>query len=530
MKLSAGRFENDDTDAALLEQFRNVSNIGIRYSTERFGVERIEVTVSGFNKYDAYQRYRDHHGQRLAIYSPMLSRPISGNITGVEWLGGNEIMYIAKGPHERFKDNPDTTDYTAAQTVTQAITNILSNYVSIDDGSTDNITNNTTPLNGWQPNLPQGGYPIDEIPELLDKSDSSNRVYDFIMVDQSMSGTSLRQFTPHYTYRQDDAGADWVVSRKDLRNAPQLIRSIDGFATTARVWHGLISGTATSGSDTTIGDTTKNFIIAGVNPGDPATNITNGGKGRVTSVAANTLTIEGTPYARGKATGGSTTTLIDTETNFVTDFGTAVNDVLYNDVDDSRGIITSITTTTNTNDTLNIAAAMSGGKSNDTDERYRIVRPFAAGHAYSIRTKAQTKYQEASTATTPFWARTISKFEQGMGETQAVQYANILADTEARQTQSIVIGNKYVKDRNGALWHPLEMIARGGGYLQISDLFPYAALSSISRDRLTTFKITSMNWDNVSYTMSAGLDTSDNSLDANLRRANIINSELVKRL
>lgn len=518
----AGRFENDDDNAALLEQFKGVSNIGVRYSNERFGVERIEITMAARGPYDAYQRYRDHQGQRLAIYSTMLSRPISGWITGVEWLGGNQMKYIAKGPHERFKDIPDTTDYTAAQTVTDAITNILGDFVLIDDGTTDNIVTNSTALNGWQPNLPQGGYPLDEIPELLAMSDSSNRVYDFIMVDQPMNGTSLRKFTPYYTYRETDAAPTWIVRRKDLRGAPNLIRAIDGFATTARVWYGLVQGTATSGSDTILADTNKNFIVAGVAPDDQINNITRGGRGKVTNVTSTSLTIECPSYYRGTATGGSTTTLVDTEIDFTTI--ASVNDVVYNDKDDSRGVVTAVAT-----NTLTIGGAMSGSKSNDAGESYRLVTPFATSDAYSIKTKAQTKYREASTSTTPFWARTRSVFESAMDGDQALQYATILADTEARQTQSVVIGSRFVRDANGALWHPLEMVARGGGYLQIADLFPYAALSSTSSDRLTTFKITSMNWDNTSYTMSVGLDSPDNSLDSNLRRANILNSEMIKR-
>lgn len=526
--LFVGRFENDDDNASLLEQFRDPAQIGVRHSNERYGVERIEVTMRGFGAYDAFQRYRDHHGQRLAIYSPRMTRPISGWITAVEWLGGNLIKYVAKGPVERLRDKPDTTAYTAAQTVTQALTNILSNYITIDDGATTHIATNSTLLQGWQPNLPEGGYPVDEISELLAKSDSSSRIYDFLLMDQPMRGTALRKFTASFAYREDNAGPDWIVSRNDLRAAPELTRSIDAFTTTARVWYGLIQGTATGGSDTTLTDTTKNFIIGGVQPGDRVTNITVGGSAKVTAVVANTLTLEGTAYLRGKATGGSTATLIDTEVNFITE-GVVVGDVVYNDVDDSRGVVASISTTTSTNDTLNISGVMSGGKQNDAGERYRVVRAFIAGHAYSIRTSAQTKYQEATTATTPYWQRIISEFESSMNATQAAQIAAILANTTPQQTQSISIGSKYIMDKNGALWPLPEVIARGGGYIQIPDLFPRSALRATSRDQLTTFKISAMNYDNTRNVLSCSLDTPDNRLDSRLRRANIISSEMVMR-
>lgn len=59
---------------------------------------------------------------------------------------------------------------------------------------------------------------------------------------------------------------------------------------------------------------------------------------------------------RFKATGGSTTTIIDTTRNFVT-LGYAVNDTVTNLETGIEYTITSITTTTNANDTLNFTAS-----------------------------------------------------------------------------------------------------------------------------------------------------------------------------
>ena len=59
---------------------------------------------------------------------------------------------------------------------------------------------------------------------------------------------------------------------------------------------------------------------------------------------------------RFKATGGSTTTIIDTTKDFVT-LGYAANDKVTNLKTGISYTITSITTTTNTNDTLNFTAS-----------------------------------------------------------------------------------------------------------------------------------------------------------------------------
>ena len=58
----------------------------------------------------------------------------------------------------------------------------------------------------------------------------------------------------------------------------------------------------------------------------------------------------------GTATSGTTTTMVDTAKDFV-DLGVEVGDILYNTSDVEQMVITSITTTTNPNDTLNFGAA-----------------------------------------------------------------------------------------------------------------------------------------------------------------------------
>lgn len=62
----------------------------------------------------------------------------------------------------------------------------------------------------------------------------------------------------------------------------------------------------------------------------------------------------------GEATGGSTTTLIDTTVNFTTDLGittSAGSNKVYNVTNKEEYTVTSITTTTNTNDTINFSTA-----------------------------------------------------------------------------------------------------------------------------------------------------------------------------
>ena len=66
------------------------------------------------------------------------------------------------------------------------------------------------------------------------------------------------------------------------------------------------------------------------------------------------------------ASNDKATSVVDTGTNFTTE-GVQVGATIRNLTDGSRGVVTSISTTTGTNDTLNFSGGLSGGTGNDFD-------------------------------------------------------------------------------------------------------------------------------------------------------------------
>lgn len=81
----------------------------------------------------------------------------------------------------------------------------------------------------------------------------------------------------------------------------------------------------------------------------------------------------GTIQSSGTATGGSTTTLIDTGANFVGD-GVAVGDIILNDTDHAFGYVSNVAATI-----LTVDPAFSEGSSFSNTETYRVVTPANAG-------------------------------------------------------------------------------------------------------------------------------------------------------
>lgn len=528
-KLLAARFENDDTSAAIIEQFDSIEAAGVDWSIDDFGVTRIEITIKANGPYDAYDRYNNHYGQRLALYGRDLYRPISGHIFAVEWLPGDRVKYTAYGGNWDMERDYIVKRFASSDTITTTINYIIGKVPTINT-SAGNIETNTTTLDGWNPDFPQGSFPSEAITQLLAMSDSSSNIYDFRLRDEPLSGSNLRQFEAYYEMRDSSATADWIVRRSDLSRL-RLSRNIENFRNISTVWYGLVEGTATGAGSNTLTDTGATFVDDGVKPGDTITNLTKGGRTKVTTVSSNTsITHEGwRAKVRGTCTGGSTTTLIDSEADFIND-GVQIGDIVTNIVDnqpvatDGIGTVTAVAATT-----LTIGGAMSGGKSNDAGERYEVRGNLVATDDYSIATAAQSKFREYQIDKGNLWDREISIFERNMNETQAAQYAEALASVTPEQVQSFVVSSPYIQDGNGAKRPLWSVIADGGGYIQISDLYPAAAQFSDSLNATTTFFITGMSYDYKTNSLTVDVDNLSRRLDARLRRAQILRVPQIRR-
>lgn len=286
-RLLAGRWagslgsETKQADSA----FNNPESVGVRWSLENFGTQRIELLVRARNKYDAFDRYQNHLAQRIGVYSHWCYRPITAFVTSVEYAGANRIQYIAKGPIARMMSEPDTNIYSSSTVIggaSGAIATILSNMPTrVDDTTTDNIATNADTMGGTQPRFPEGTYPANFIKEMLQKSDTSYNIYDFWLLDQPFTGTAIGKWTPYYQPRSTTAAIDWQVNRSDIADL-KLSRNIDETVTDANVYYSRITGTHTGANNASVlTDATKDFLAAGVTAGDSVTNITDESRGQI---------------------------------------------------------------------------------------------------------------------------------------------------------------------------------------------------------------------------------------------------------
>lgn len=293
-KIFAGRFDNNDSSATMLEQFNDVEKMGVRWSIETFGTDRIEVIIKARNRYDVYTRLTEHNGQRLALYHQKGWRPISGNIVKVEHLGANRILYVARGPLWRHNDQLVRTTFPTGQDTNERLENILTTYVPIVSSDYTEIDDTFKDAAEFQTEWPRGNYPAEIINAYRNMSDAGNNPWDYWCVDEGFNGTSLEQYKPYFKNRNNQA-VRWIVPLRDMQTTT-LASSIEELKSFVQVWYGSFEGSVTTANaaGTTLIDSVANFTGFGVEPGDRVTNITDGSRGKVKTVdSGNQITLVG---------------------------------------------------------------------------------------------------------------------------------------------------------------------------------------------------------------------------------------------
>lgn len=458
-KLLAGRFENNDTNANLLETFSVIAGAGVRWSVETFGTDRIEVTVRARDNYDAHDRLSNHLGQRLAIYSSWAYRPISGNIVKIEPIGSNLIKYIARGPRWRHDDQLVRDTFPTGEDTDERLKSILTTYVDVTSSDQSDIDATGKDAAEFQTQWPRGNYPSDIIDTYRQMSDASGNPWDYWCIDESFNGTSLRKYKPFFKNRNAQP-VKWVASLKDMQT-PTLSRSIEELKSFARVWYGSFQTAVLTADATgvTLIAVPANFTGFQVEAGDRVTNVTDGSRGKVKTVdSMNQLTLVGTGLQ-----GGS-------------DDRFDLNDEIY-------------------------------------------------------ITREDAWYSETATATNAPLTRHFDYNDKLFRAEQAGSYADQLIDFYGIpvQQQSFVITAPFIRDASGSRWPLWEVVAQGGGVLQVTDLYPAAVQISGSLDSLTTFFITALDYDHTTNRLQVRVDSTDGRLDAQLRMAGILGGEMIAR-
>jgi hypothetical protein len=258
------RYSYSDTSATLLETFRDYQSLGVRWSLPG-GIQRIEVVIKTRNKYELYERMNTHAGQRIAIYSPQMTLPNSGWIYEVNAMGDGQVEYVAFGSWRRLKEVYDVTIYDPTDTTGEVLKTALADHCLFYNSTSSNISISGSAIGGWQVADEIGSTLQDIIQDMIDMSDSTYRRYDFVMIDEALSGTSLRKLFAGFQPRSSTAAINWQVDVSELGGLRTGMGIIDTFSNFV-IFYDTVGGTATGGSATTLIDTGAAFTTSGLKP------------------------------------------------------------------------------------------------------------------------------------------------------------------------------------------------------------------------------------------------------------------------
>ena len=600
--------------------------LGIRWSLEGFGIQKIEFIVRCASRTEAYRRYREHLGHYIVFTSNLYTTVVGGWVYEVELLDGQRVMYTLKGAPRRLKDQIIRTSFDEGDGLATVVQDLMTLADSdIINSTTDWLGSNTVPSGGWNTQSPQGNTMFDTLQQIMSKRNHQGKKMDFWLLGTRVDfmGSSANRFsaptahTPYYQARDTTNVFRIFEVPTSMMRSITLSRNINKIATDVRVFYGTYyfthtgptrgqddSGT-TSGASANLVDVTAQFEREGVRRGDRVLNSTKSKSGTVKSVVSATeieLDEDGlgsdndtfgsgdsyTIYRRsyhGQATGGSSVALQDSGETF-TSRGFLPGSQVVNVTDGSESTVARITSNTQ----VNLQQPLEGGTADTfaNNDYYWIAQPpalfsegvdfqglgvkpgdqvtnitdgskgtvaavsgswvtvddltggtrnrIATNDVVAIQTQ-ELNYSYHDTITPAYWdVDEVYTFPE-MSEAQAEDFAAQVIVQDPQQVQAFTISSPWIRNTKGSYWPLFNMIATGGGYVIVPDLYPeeYGILETkggIDEDSLdgkVFFRITTLDYDHSSRTMRIGVDTPDSRIDTALIAAGILSDEMVGR-
>jgi len=169
-----------------------------------------------------------------------------------------------------------------------------------------------------------------------------------------------------------------------------------------------------------------------------------------------------------------------------------------------------------------IYTELSGGTDDDWDTT-------GDGDIYRICLADANQSVTGTSGESDLWTPEYHFNARWMTQTQAEQYRDmLLAQFEkVASQQSFTVTSPFIKDGNGAQWPLWEVIKQGGGYIQ-TDVFPEAALLSLSLDSKQATRITALDYNYRRNRLRILPDNEDGRLDAILKRGKLVKSTQVQ--
>lgn len=213
-------------------------------------------------------------------------------------------------------------------------------------------------------------------------------------------------------------------------------------------------------------------------------------------------------FIDGTASGaGTVSTLTDATATFIDD-GVQEGDSIYNVTNGEKARVILVTQTT----------IMSAD----------FTTPWAMSDKYAIK-MANAQVPITKTSTPAFWKVEQIDKQTRLSSAQADNFADETIErfSKAVQQQSFVVTSPFIRNAGGACLPLWDVIKNGGGYIAIRDLDPTFSSLSDRSNTFSAFRIIAVDFEYASNRLRISLDNEDGRLDVLLKKAGIVNGEII---
>ncbi len=219
------------TASKLEENFDDLADLGARIAFPG-GLQRLEVTIRTKSKADAYNRYLNHHGQRIVVYDSFIDKFIGGQIYEVR-PDGIFCTYICAGSWNRlsmtkwvFGSRPTSGD--TDDLIKDILPDASNSLYLFSNNDQSNIDGTSVDGGGWV-NQTKGGSSSGingdrAIAELVALGNSSDQPVHFYFVDGNFAGPlTIGLPKPYLKAVTTTADPDWQVEMKDISKGGLMV-------------------------------------------------------------------------------------------------------------------------------------------------------------------------------------------------------------------------------------------------------------------------------------------------------------------
>ena len=213
-------YDNDLASPRQEKPSMDIQDIRITWAVHG-GVQSYECDykTSATKAWDFFWRYI---GWRAVIHDQHLGRPVADGLIYQLSITNTGTHIACRGFWANHFDQYYVNTVTDADSTTDVIKDALTTNVPAVSSDQTNMDDTSTVIGFWEP-ADEGIFTGDLIQKLAALSDSSNRQWNYWLLNAPFNGTTPQKPIPYFKAQVNDGTFDWQIWKKDLRKDSLVI-------------------------------------------------------------------------------------------------------------------------------------------------------------------------------------------------------------------------------------------------------------------------------------------------------------------